>query len=88
MLDSTNRNRIEGRYRLGKGAIDSDAQYSFGGDGGKSGEGQLEVLNLTPGDLQGCRISVGTSSRLQCSRVREALQKSAEVIVVVVLLRL
>jgi hypothetical protein len=56
-LDSTNRNRIEGQYRLGKEAIDSEAQYSFGGDNGKSGEAQLEVLDLTPGDLQGCRKS-------------------------------
>jgi len=35
----------------GKGAIDSEARYSSGGDKGKSGEAQREVLHLTPGSL-------------------------------------
>ena len=36
---------------LGKGAIDSDARYSFGSGIGKSGEARWKVSHLTPGDL-------------------------------------
>ncbi len=66
----------------GKAAVDADAQSSPGGDEGKSGEAQRKATRLTPGGLsdrpQGLRWR---------RRHRMIRQKSAEVIVVVPLLR-
>ena len=56
---------------LGKEAIDSDAQYSFGSDDGKSGEAQQAVLNLTPGGLQSRRSA---TARVQGYHVREVVK--------------
>jgi len=39
---------------LGKGAMDSEARYTFGSDGSKSGEGQSTSARLTPGGLPRC----------------------------------
>jgi hypothetical protein len=44
-----NKNRIEGRDQLGKGALDSDAQYSCGSWRGKFGVACGEALSLIPG---------------------------------------
>lgn len=60
-----NKNRIEGRDWLGKGALDSDAGNSCGSQHGKFGVACREALSLIPGGptdcLQGLRAlrSVG-----------------------------
>jgi hypothetical protein len=50
-----NKNRIKGRDRLGKGAMDSEAQNSCGSRRGKFGAACGEVLSLIPGGPEACQ---------------------------------
>ena len=50
--------------QLGKGAMDSDARYTFGNCEGKSGKSRNEQLYLTPGGLEGLSLIDGINSRL------------------------
>ena len=52
--DTMNKNRIEGRRWLGKGAMDSEAQYSLGSQRGKFGVACREALSLIPGGPTNC----------------------------------
>lgn len=47
--DIMNKNRIQGRRWLGKGAMDSDARYSLRSRRGKFGVACREALSLIPG---------------------------------------
>jgi hypothetical protein len=51
--DIMNKNRIQGRRWLGKGAMDSDARYSLGSRRGKFGVACREALSLIPGGPNG-----------------------------------
>ena len=53
--DTMNKNRIEGRRWLGKGAMDSEARYSLGSQRGKSGVACREALSLIPGGPSVCQ---------------------------------
>lgn len=50
-----NKNRIEGRGRLGKGALDSEARNSCGSRHGKFGVACGEALSLIPGGPRVCQ---------------------------------
>ena len=53
--DTMNKNRIQGRRWLGKGAMDSDARYSLGSRRGKFGVACREALSLIPGGPKVCQ---------------------------------
>ncbi len=53
--DIMNKNRIQGRRWLGKGAMDSDTQYSLGSQRGKFGVACREALSLIPGGPSVCQ---------------------------------
>ena len=53
--DIMNKNRIQGRRWLGKGAMDSEARYSFGSRRGRFGVACREALSLIPGGPPVCQ---------------------------------
>jgi hypothetical protein len=62
--DTMNKNRIEGRRWLGKGAMDSDARYSLGSRRGKFGVACREALSLIPGGPKGLpAMATGAAKR-------------------------
>ena len=64
-----NKNRIQGRRWLGKGAMDSDARYSLGSRRGKFGVAYREALSLIPGGPNGLpAMATGAAKRLEGPR--------------------
>ena len=62
--DTMNKNRIQGRGWLGKGAMDSDARYSLGSQRGEIGVACREALSLIPGGPQVCQqLATGAAKR-------------------------
>jgi hypothetical protein len=62
--DIMNKNRIQGRRWLGKGAMDSDARYSLGSRRGRFGVACREALSLIPGGRKVCQqLATGAAKR-------------------------